>query len=317
MSAAPAAAAESPRVSVVMPTFNSAAWLARALDSILAQDYPAERVQIVVVDDDSRDRSVPIAASYARRHPDMQVLRQAENAGPAAARNRGLRVCRGELIAFLDSDDTWAPDKLSRQVAAYRADPELGLIHCGARFVDEDGEEIAGWSRRSRPAQGDILLEFVCDFFLITSAVMVPRRCLDAVGHFDPSLRVGEDNELFLRLLARYRAGCLDAPLLNRTVRADSLSRQDFALDARNDLLILDRFLQAHPQFAARHRDRIARRYASYLYDYGYRLLENGQRRSARAALAQSLLRRPSLAGIKAMVRSLLPAAAHQLLRRA
>jgi glycosyltransferase involved in cell wall biosynthesis len=303
-----------PLISVIVPAYNCARFLARALDSIRQQRYPADRIEIIIVDDGSIDATAAIAADYAERDRRVLLLRQA-NAGPAAARNRGIEASRGTLIAFLDSDDTWASDKLAEQAALLARDPRLGLVHCGVRFVDVYGNAVGKWVRQTRIARGDILLEFVCDFFLITSAVMVPRHCLDDVGLFDESLRVGEDNELFLRLLARYPVDCVEAPLLNRTIRADSLSRQDFDLDARVDLSILDRFLAAHPDFARRHRQRINARYASYLYAYGYRLLETGEVRRAQAALLRSLWRQPSLAAVKTLVRSALPDSALRLLR--
>ena len=297
-----------------MPAYNSQAYLSRAVESVLAQDYPADCLELVIVDDGSRDDSPLIAEGYAERNSRVLALRQ-PNAGPAAARNRGIAAAGGELIAFLDSDDAWEPTKLRRQVEVYQADPELGLIHCGCRFVDQVGHPVDSWSRASRCAQGDVLLDFFCDFFLILSSVVVPRRCLDAVGHFDPTLRVGEDNDLFLRLLAKYRVGCVDAPLLLRTIRPESLSREDFDLDARNDLLILDRFLAAHPDFAKQHHERIEQRYAEYLYDYGYRLLETGEVGRARSVLARSLQHKASMGATKALVRSLLPRATWPMLR--
>jgi glycosyltransferase involved in cell wall biosynthesis len=303
-----------PLVSVIIPVWNCARYLARALDSVRDQRYPPDRLEIILVDDGSTDDTPAIAADYAARDDRIKVLRQA-NAGPAAARNRAIRASSGSLIAFLDADDTWASDKLVEQAALCAADPQVGLVHCGVRFVDANGAPVRNWMRQTRIARGDILLDFVCDFFLITSAVMVPRRCLDEVGLFDESLRVGEDNDLFLRLLARYRVECVDSALLNRTVRADSLSREDFDLDARNDLKILDRFLVANPDFAQRHRRLINARYASYLYAYGYRLLETGQVQRARAVLLSSLRRRASFGAAKALIRSALPPAAVRLLR--
>jgi glycosyltransferase involved in cell wall biosynthesis len=303
-----------PLVSVIIPAYNCARYLERAIESARRQRYPADRIEIVVVDDGSTDRTPQVAAEFAARDPRVVSLRQ-QNAGPAAARNRGIDAARGRLVAFLDADDTWAPDKLAEQAALFARDPELGLVHCGVRFVDAEGIPVGNWTRRTRIARGDILLDYVCDFFLITSAVMVPRRLLIEAGGFDESLRVGEDNDLFLRLLSRYRVDCVEAPLLNRTIRPDSLSREDFDLDARNDLLILDRFLALNPEFARRHRNRINQRYASYLYDYGYRLLETGQTRRARAVLLQSLRRRASLGAAKALLRSTLPPSAVRLLR--
>jgi len=306
MEHATTAAAPWPTISVVIPSYNCARYLARALDSALAQHYPADRMEVVVVDDGSVDMSLELARTYAHRDRRVRVFEQA-NAGPAAARNRGIENSSGELVAFLDADDTWEPEKLALQADIYRKDPLVGLIQCGARFVDAEGEPLHGWVRRSKVMRGDILLDYVCDFFLITSALVVPRTCLDAVGLFDETLRIGEDHDLFLRLLAKYHADGVDAPLLNRTVRADSLSRADFDLDARNDLMLLDDFMQTHPEFYRKHAKRIDARYADYLYLYGYRLMQEGRRERAKEVLMQSLKRRPTVAAAKALVRSALP----------
>ena len=305
-----------PSVSVIIPLYNGRVWLERAIASAQAQLYPPALLQIVVVDDGSSDGSAELADQLSLADPRILVLRQA-NAGPAAARNTAIEASNGELIAFLDCDDTWEPSKLARQVQMLLADPKLGVIHCGTRFVDAAGQPVNDWVRRSRTEHGEVLLEYFCDFFLITSALLVPRRCLDAVGLFDPSLRIGEDHELFLRLLNRYPLGCVDKQLLNRTIRPDSLSRQDFDLDAHNDLMIMDRFRWAEPDFAQANRVRIANRYADYLYNYGYDLLKHGQSERARTTLLRSLGWRFSMRALRALVRSVLPAQAARNLRAA
>ena len=303
-----------PTFSVVIPSYNSRKYLANALDSVLAQNYPQELVDIFICDDGSRDDSAQIAQSYVERHPRIQLICQA-NAGQSAARNRCIAASSGELIAFLDSDDTWEADKLMLQGALYRAQPELGLIHGACSFVDPDGRAIENYIRKSNTAKGDVLLELFCDFFLITSAVVVPRHCLDEVGDFDETLRIGEDLDLFLRLLARWNAGCVDTPVLNRTIRADSLSREDYDHDARCDLMILERFAEEHPQFAREHRAAINARLASYHFDFGYRLLDDGHLRRGRGMLTRSLRYRPSIGAAKALIRSVLPRRAWSLIR--
>jgi glycosyltransferase involved in cell wall biosynthesis len=296
-----------PRVSVVVPVYNAAPFLESALDSILAQSYPADHIEVIVIDDGSSDDSLKIADRYSDRLHDLKICSQ-PNGGVSSARNLGIMLSNGELIAFLDADDRWRPDKLKAQVSVFDADPSLGLVHCGCAFVDESGTPIPGWSRQSRLDQGDILLEFVCDFFLITSTVMVPRSVLDIVGGFDEGLKVGEDNERFLRILSKYHAGCATDTLTERTVRAGSLSRQDYDLDARTDLQILGRFLQSHPIFASQHKQRIDNHLSSYLFSYGYRLLEDGRVEQAREVLRRSLKVSWSSRASRTLIRSYLPA---------
>lgn len=297
---------ELPRVSVIIPAYNASRFLPRALASVAAQSYPADRIETIVIDDGSTDDTLALARTFEGHAPGFQVFSQ-PNRGVSAARNLGIAVSSGELIAFLDADDRWLPDKLTAQVAVFQDDPTVGLVHCGFAFVDAAGDALPHWPRQSRMDQGDVLLEFICDFFLITSGVVVPREVLNRVGTFDESLRVGEDNELFLRIVSAYRIGCSPLKLLERTVRPDSLSRQDFDLDVSVDLATIERFLVQHPAFARQHQDRIDAHLASYLYGFGYRLLDEGQVSQARNMLRRSLGRRWSVPAARSLLRSYLP----------
>ncbi len=293
-------------VSVIIPAFNAARFLPSALASVAEQNYPADRIETIVIDDGSTDDTLAVARNFDKHLPGMQVFNQ-PNRGVSAARNLGIAVSSGELIAFLDADDRWLPDKIAAQVEVFRAEPTVGLVHCGFDFVDQAGVPLPDWPRRSRLDQGDILLEFLCDFFLITSAVMVRRSALESVGGFDESMKVGEDNELFLRIVSVFMVGCAPQTLLTRTVRPDSLSRQDFDLDARSDLATIERFLIQNPVFARRHRQRIDAHLASYLYGFGYRLLDEGRVSQARHILQRSLGRRWSVPATRSLLRSYLP----------
>lgn len=300
------AGSELPLVSVIIPAFNAARFLPWALASVAEQNYPTDRIETIVIDDGSNDDTLAIARTFEDHLPGLQIFSQ-PNQGVSAARNLGILVSSGELIAFLDADDRWLPDKVAAQVEVFQAEPTVGLVHCGFDFVDQDGAALPDWPRRSRLDQGDVLLEFLCDFFLITSAVMVSRTVLDHVGGFDESMKVGEDNELFLRIVSAFLVGCAPQTLLERTVRPDSLSRQDFDLDARVDLATIERFLAQHPEFAHRHQERIDTHLATYLYGFGYRLLDEGQVNQGRSMLLSSLGRRWSVPAARSLVRSYLP----------
>ncbi len=295
-----------PLVSVILPAFNAARFLERALDSVRNQTYPANRIEVLLVDDGSTDESLHIAEKYEHQLYDLKVCSQ-PNQGVSSARNLAILLSNGDLIAFLDADDRWLPDKISQQVAVFDAAPTVGLVHCGCTFVDQNGKKLENWSRRSRVDQGDVLLDYICDFFLITSSVMIPRTVLDDVGYFNESLKVGEDNDLFLRIVASYLIGCAPQPLLERTVRSDSLSREDYELDAHTDLQTLQRFLESHPEFARENRRRIDAHFSDYLFSYGYRLLEDGRLEQARDALKRSLRIGWSTRAGRTLIRSYLP----------
>src|SRR3954470_1810603 len=117
-------------VSVIIPTYNYARYLPQAIDSALGQTHAP--LEVIVVDDGSTDDTPRVLEAYASR---IRVIRQA-NQGAGAARNAGIAAARGEYVAFLDSDDLWRRDKLELQLARFREEPDLGLVHAGVETVD-------------------------------------------------------------------------------------------------------------------------------------------------------------------------------------
>ncbi len=171
-----------PAISVIMPVFNGAPYIEAALASILAQHHPA--LEVVVVDDGSTDGSGAIAAAHGEA---IRVERQ-DNAGAAAARNRGLALARGTTIAFLDADDLWPADKLALQLAALD-DPRIGLVTGRIRTF---GGTIAGRADRAGAyAEGVPGVNLGC--------ALVRRTVFDAVGGFDTALRISDDADWFMR----------------------------------------------------------------------------------------------------------------------
>jgi glycosyltransferase involved in cell wall biosynthesis len=193
-----------PHVSVIIPVFNSAHLIGHALRSVFAQTYTD--FEVVVVDDGSKDQEelLAVLGEWTDR---VQYVRQA-NGGPASARNAGIARARGDLIAFLDADDEWLPEKLARQVEYFDRYPETGLLHTAV--VDE---------RRPHPVAAGPPRAAFCDlfhtvFFVNTLTVMIPREVLEKVGAFDERREVHiEDWDLWLRIAARYPFGYIDQPL--------------------------------------------------------------------------------------------------------
>lgn len=161
-----------PRVSCIVPVYNGERFLAEALDSVIAQSLPA--FEIIVIDDGSTDGTPDVIAGYENR---VRSQRQ-ENAGPAAARNAGLHLASGELIAFLDADDLWHPEKLARQSARFAARPELGisLTHGHNFWIPE----LAHEEQQLRGSLGTPM----------SIGSLVARRSLfDRIGPFDATVR--------------------------------------------------------------------------------------------------------------------------------
>lgn len=194
-----------PLVSVVIPFFNRIAVTCRAIESVLSQTYPS--VEIILVDDGSTDDE-GVLNELCRTRPNVARIRLARNVGPAEARNHGIRACRGEYVAFLDSDDTWESEKLSIQISRMRA---KGWAFSHTSYYRHDTrtgrvETIRSGRRRYRFPW----LAFHCG--IATPTVVVARECLRDVS-FRPDLRFAEDIFLWLTLSKRMVLHGMDEPL--------------------------------------------------------------------------------------------------------
>ena len=212
-------------VTVVIPAFNAAATLRATLNSAAAQSHRA--LEILIVDDGSRDATGAIAQAFCEQEPRARQIRQ-DNRGVVAARNRGLNEACGEFIAPLDADDLWHPDKIARQLAAALAGPMPGFVYCWSR--DIDGEDQV-W--RDGPAvthEGAVFLRMLAHNFVGNgSALLVRRDAALAVGGYRKELRsLGaegvEDIVFQLDLAARYRAAVAPAYLVGYRWHAASAS---------------------------------------------------------------------------------------------
>ncbi|MCG3148419.1 MAG: hypothetical protein PCFJNLEI_01862 [Verrucomicrobiae bacterium] len=180
-------------VSVVIPAYNCARFLAQAVESVLAQTCPP--TEVIVVDDGSTDDTAEVAASFGTR---IHLIRQ-PNRGPAVARNTGIEAAQGEWIAFLDSDDVWFPDKLERQVAALQP----GGLLCGEVLVFSGMDLPTPPARQPSPITEVPFERLLQRNWIATSTVVVPRSALVEVGGFNKRYRGPEDFDCWLSLAYR------------------------------------------------------------------------------------------------------------------
>jgi glycosyltransferase involved in cell wall biosynthesis len=199
-----------PLVSAIIPVFNGERHVADALRSVFAQDY--RPIEVIVVDDGSTDDSAALLQTF----PDIHYIHQ-PNAGVAAARNTALQRARGEFIAFLDQDDQWTPNKLTRQVSWLMDHPELGFVVAKEQILLDGVDARPPWLRDNALDE---------DLAVYLPGVLVARRsAFDAVGAFDPSFINGSDTDWIYRAKdKRIRYEVIPETLLIRRVHAKNAS---------------------------------------------------------------------------------------------
>lgn len=218
----------SPLVSCIIPAFNAEPFLTEAIDSVVQQTYPS--TEIIVVDDGSTDATGAVVASYGRR---VVGLHQ-DNAGPAAALNAGIGIAQGELVAFLDADDVWIPDKLTQQLARFQAQPAIDITYGQAQNFWDSTLAAPAARLKDRIAQ---------PFPAPGLTMLARRRVFDTVGLFNTERAHSFAPEWLL--LARDHGVIVDqvdSVLVRRRLHGANRSRQ-LAEDSREEFLHL---LKAH-----------------------------------------------------------------------
>lgn len=213
-----------PLVSVIIPTYNRARLAERAIGSVRRQTF--RDFELIVVDDGSDDET---AETLARFGSEIRVIAQ-ENRGVSAARNSGLGAAHGELLAFLDSDDEWLPDKLERQTNRFRSRRQLFICHTEEIWY-RNGKELR--QKDIHRKQGGCFFERALERCLISpSSVMMSRGLLDDVGWFDENLPAAEDYDLWLRVTAFHEVDFIPEPLvIKHGGHGDQLSMTTPAID--------------------------------------------------------------------------------------
>jgi len=223
-------------VSVIIPTYNRAWILKETIESVLNQDY--KKFEIIVVDDGSTDNTNEILGSYEN----INVIQQ-EHKGVSAARNVGVAVSNGSLIAFLDSDDLWLPGKLTAQVEFFHNNPSAMICQTEEIWL-RDGKRVNP-GKKHKKYSGMIFEQSLLLCIVSPSAVMMKRSLFDSIGGFDESLTACEDYDLWLRISCNYNIYLIDKPfIIKRGGHPDQLSKQ-WGLD-RYRIMALKKLLKTN-----------------------------------------------------------------------
>ena len=228
-----------PLVSIVIPTYNSARFLASTVESVIAQTF--EDWELVLVDDGSSDKTVQLSQQLAAGNPKIRAV-EGTHGGPSVARNEGLRhsAPRSEFVIFLDSDDRWEPEALETLLQALKDNPSCIAAHGLARATDLQGvqyeaDDLADSMRRRRAVTANGLIDVpiseptTFSMMLVKNWIVTPGTCLirrsglDKVGAFDPELSSGEDWDLNIRLARAGNLALIDRVVLSWRRHPDSL----------------------------------------------------------------------------------------------
>ena len=212
----------SPKVSVIIPTYNRKWALPEAIKSVMDQTFRS--FELIIVDDGSTDAT---EAWVRGNQPSAKYIKK-KNGGVSSARNRGIEESRGRYIAFLDSDDRWLPEKLERQTEAM----DLGHAVCHTDEIWIRNQKRVNPRLKHKKYSGDIFIKSLPLVIISPSSVMIKREIFDEIGLFDENLFACEDYDLWLRLTSKYHVHFIDEPLIIKYGgHDDQLSKKYWGLD--------------------------------------------------------------------------------------
>lgn len=211
-----------PLVSVITPSYQQGAFIRETIESIVSQDYP--NIELIVVDGGSKDQTVSILQKYARKYGDRFRYVSEKDKGQSNALNKGLAMARGEVIGWLNSDDTYWPKAISRAVSALVKHPEYGLVYGKADHTDKNNKHL-----RPYPVDPGIDRARLFDVCTICQpAVFIRKSVLDQVGPIDESLHFCMDYDLWMRIAAKHKLGFVNQVLANSRLHDDCKSVKQY-----------------------------------------------------------------------------------------
>lgn len=206
---------------MLIPAYNAARTIERALVSVWRQDYP--EMEVIVVDDCSTDDTCIHVEGMARRN--LRLVRLDKNRGVSGALNAGIRQARNGYIAFLDADDEWLADKLIKQLPIIEAHPDMTLIACGGESVDAAGRALHTFGLRPPPySPREFWRALLVKTYFSRSTVVARRTKLLEVGGFDEALMVAEDQDMWIKLASNGETGLMPEVLVRVYDMPDSLA---------------------------------------------------------------------------------------------
>jgi glycosyltransferase involved in cell wall biosynthesis len=270
-----------PKVSINLCCYNGEAFLAETLDSICAQTY--SHWELVIINDGSTDATEAIVTRYQNREVPI-VYHYQQNQGLGAARNKALELSSGALIAFIDQDDVWLPEKLEKQIRLFE-NPEIGLVYCDAIFFNDSGQ-CKRLYKKTPFGTGhcfDMLLE---NYFLSLPTVMLRKTAIHGLDYgFDPRFNMIEEADLFRRIGYTWKLALVNEPLARWRVHQASWTYTKYNRIFEETDLMLEAYSRLFPDFPDNYRTSINRLRIRTAIDAALSNVRNYRKPEARAVI--------------------------------
>lgn len=298
------------RVSVIVTCYNEEEYIGDAIKSVVRQTRYDAISEIIVVDDGSTDESGEVIRKWEDRCTKLHYICQ-ENQGLPVARNTGIEYASGDFIALLDGDDLWMEERLEPQLDFLEDHSDVGILYTDVYSFGEghDGKR-RGYCNRYEYGDKDLLRRlFVNSGPILPSTTLINRECFRTVGLFDPSLRRGQDTDMWLRIASEYPIQHISHPLVLKRQRGDSLGG-DIGEKARSLLYVTDKIADLYPELDSLRRIRKAKVYSGYSRN---RLVSGDRMGAIKSALAAITLDPLTLKHHATLGFALLPLGTQQL----
>jgi glycosyltransferase involved in cell wall biosynthesis len=275
-------------VSVILPCYNGARWLGRAIESVLSQTY--EHLELVIIDDGSTDNSKEIIDSYMGDARIRYVYQS--NRGFSAAINRGIMASCGYLVGLIGQDDLWLLRKLELQVDYLNKYPTFDLVHSDVYFIDSDGR-ILGEKKAKAPSyhstRQEVIKRLFLDNFIGFETVLVKRQCFDELGLFDERMTGFSDHDMWLRLAGSFNIGYLGLSLSKKRRHDLQISKAKLENVLNDEFLVVEKAIDRYPFLKTVEQKKLA----SVYYPLGLLSLKKGNIEEAKQNLLKTIRCQP------------------------
>jgi glycosyltransferase involved in cell wall biosynthesis len=301
--------ATNPTVSVIIPAYNAAPWIAETIDSVLNQTF--QDFEVIVVDDGSTDGTAEIVKNYKSQ---VQYLYK-NNGGVGSARNTGIRAARGRYIACVDADDLWLPEKLEVQTQLLQTEPSLAWVYSdGLIFENNSNQNLHLFSPSASMISGDVLRPLLLQDFIPCPTPVIRRDIFENVGFFeeDMSLQSVADWDMWLRISAKYPVGFIDKPLVKYRRHSTSMtSTSIIERSLKSRLTVIEGAILRDPERLGNLRQQAI---ANIYMTLGHLVMSRGNRLEAREMYLHSIqMNSKQLKSIIYLIATFLPISVNQL----